>query len=104
MDDLIVLGEVIRCQIHRSESKLFQDRHDFGRIFPVRTKMDIKITGRAWSSMESQCIAPNDQIINFVCVQQLEQRFEVGVEFQGIVPSVDRLRRFALWWNGSAKI
>jgi hypothetical protein len=74
-----------------------KNRQNLFCIVPLNAKINIEITGKARAAMKCKRVAAHDQILNLVRVQQLEQLFEVGVEFHSIVPLSGRPLQYAPW-------
>jgi len=77
LDHLVRRREVAGSKAQRSEPKLAQRVEDSGSVRLVRSNEEVHITGEARSPVECQGVAPDDQILNPVLVEQRKQFSEV---------------------------
>ena len=78
LDDFARDGEVVLRQIKRAEPKVAKSGKDSLGVFVDRPDEQVDVAGKTRCAVEGQGIAADDEVFNFVFVEQLEQLSEVG--------------------------
>ncbi len=69
LDHVVRRREVAGSKAQRSEPKLAQRVDYSGSVLRIRSNKEVNITGEAWSPVECQGVAPDDQVLNPVLVE-----------------------------------
>ncbi len=77
LNDFGGTGEVVFRQIQRPEAKLVQSGENLLGVFVDRPDEQVDVAGKAWGAVKGQGVTADDEVFNFVLVEQLEQLFEV---------------------------
>jgi hypothetical protein len=88
-EELVTHYEVFGCQAIEGCAELAQRVIDRPRVFGVWFDEEVDIFGGAWLRVKRDSLATNDQILNFLGVEDGQEFFEV-VEHRAPVPSFGR--------------
>ena len=80
MDNFARHGEIILRQVQRTEAEFIQSIEDPHGVLADRPYEQVDIAGKARCTVKGQSVASDDELFNFVLVEQLEQLFEVCVK------------------------